>query len=74
MNSRSTRYHIEITRKDGSSEVIQSNSRRIDALKRAAFVAMDRQGWPSVVGVKVLDTMPQMIDGQFINVVFASNR
>jgi len=56
-NRRSTRYHIEVTRTDGSKEVIQANSRRVDALRRAKSVADNRIDWPSVVSVAVLDTM-----------------
>jgi len=52
---RSTRYRIEVIRADGSKEVVQANSRRRDALKRAAFITQDRAGWPSVVGTIVHD-------------------
>jgi hypothetical protein len=57
MNQRATRYHIEIIRRDGTAETIQANSRRVDAIKRARFVAADVTGWPSVWRCYVIDTM-----------------
>lgn len=55
--SRATRYHVEVQRgEDGSRDMIQVNSRRPDAIKRAAFVAQDVQGWPSVTKTFVRDT------------------
>ena len=54
---RQTRYEIHIVRADGSTEHVQTNSRRVDAAKRAHFIAHDRKGWPSVVETIVIDTM-----------------
>jgi len=56
MYTRAIRYEVTIERADGSVEMIQCNSRRTDAIKRAAFVAQDRAGWPNVVRAWVLDT------------------
>jgi hypothetical protein len=57
MNRRSTRYHVIIVRNDNSSEMIQCNARRKDAIRRATFVAQDTIGWPSVKHCYVLDVM-----------------
>ena len=46
MNRRSTRYQIVVVRANGVAETIQASSRRVDAVKRAAFVANDKAGWP----------------------------
>jgi hypothetical protein len=56
MSTRSTRYHIQVTRADNSVETIEARSRRVDALRRCRAVASDRAGWPTIVAVSVIDT------------------
>ena len=52
---RSTRYEIHVVRDGNLTEMVQANSRRKDALKRAEFIANDTLGWPTVRSVKVID-------------------
>lgn len=56
MYNRRDRYQVTVERQDGTVEMIQCNSRCVDAVKRAKFVAKDRTGWPSVVRCFVVDT------------------
>lgn len=56
-NARGQRYEIYVERANRDQrEMIQCNGRRIDAMRRARFVAADRKGWPTINKVAVLDT------------------
>lgn len=74
MGDRKTRYQVNILRSDGSTDIISYFSRRADAIKRAAYVAVDRTGWSKVISVWVHDTRPALIEGRFVGIIFQSNR
>ena len=59
-STRSTRYGIYVTRKDGTTDLVQANAVRKDAVKRARFISEDAAGWPSTDFVVVKDGIYQI--------------
>lgn len=72
MTRRSERYQIIVTYQGiAEPEIVQVNSRRLDAVKRAKTITTT---WPTAIKVEVRDTNPNIVGGSYTFIIFTWSR